>query len=162
MIELETFTSPLDAFQAVPPSKAFYEVPSIFIDIVEQIIAEGAVQFVRNATDPLTGNLLTFDPQLKVGVSGISADTFLDNADYRQSMYDSFGAEVVDMESAAVMHTCEENGKKCLAIRSLSDKAGGEGKLNSILSFISIAGRNSVAVLREVVKRVPGASKSNC
>lgn len=47
---------------------------------------------------------------------GVSASTFVDNAEYRRELFELLRADCVDMESAAFMHVCASNGKRCLVV----------------------------------------------
>ena len=65
------------------------------------------------------------DPRVVVGGPGVSGGAFVDNAAFREYAFATFGARVLDMESAAVAHVAFANRVPFLAIRSLSDLAGG-------------------------------------
>jgi adenosylhomocysteine nucleosidase len=59
------------------------------------------------------------------------------------------------MESAAVAHVAYTNHVPFLAIRSLSDMAGGDADENQMKSFQSLAASNSVAVVRALIEALP-------
>lgn len=65
-------------------------------------------------------------PRLHVGGRGISGTAFLANPDYRRYLHDTLQAEAVDMETAAVGHVAYANRVPWLALRSVSDLAGGD------------------------------------
>ena len=51
--------------------------------------------------------------------------------------FETFGARVLDMESAAVAHVAYANGVPFIAIRSLSDLAGGGEGANQMAVFLA-------------------------
>jgi len=64
-------------------------------------------------------------PELKIGGTGMSGSMFIANPTYREYVFATIGAEVVDMETAALGQVAYANGIPYLAFRSLSDLAGG-------------------------------------
>jgi adenosylhomocysteine nucleosidase len=91
---------------------------------------------------------LTEPPQIVVGGSGVSGPVFVDKADFRAWVYDTFDAQVLDMESAAVAHVAYANEVPFIAFRSLSDLAGGGEGENEIGTFFGLAADNSATVVR--------------
>ncbi|MCC6802962.1 MAG: 5'-methylthioadenosine/S-adenosylhomocysteine nucleosidase [Anaerolineae bacterium] len=89
---------------------------------------------------------LTDQPVVHVGGSGVSGQTFVDNAEYREYVYSTFGADALDMETAAAAMVAYTNGVPFLAFRSLSDLAGGGPGANEIGTFFQLAADNSAAV----------------
>jgi adenosylhomocysteine nucleosidase len=94
-------------------------------------------------------------PVVSVGGNGVSGPTFLDNADYRQWVWQTFQADAVDMESAAVAHVAYVNGVPFIAFRSLSDLAGGGAGSNEIATFYLLAAGNAATVVEEFLKLYP-------
>ncbi|MFV0332740.1 MAG: 5'-methylthioadenosine/S-adenosylhomocysteine nucleosidase [Tropicimonas sp.] len=90
-------------------------------------------------------------PKVVVGGNGVSGMTFLDNAAFRSFVFDTFQAQVVDMESAAVAHVAYANQVPFIAFRSLSDLAGGGGGENEMGTFFSLAASNSAALVTSFV-----------
>jgi adenosylhomocysteine nucleosidase len=88
-------------------------------------------------------------PQLVIGGNGISGSTFVDNARYRAWVWDTFAAQALDMETAAVAHVAYVNEVPYLAFRSLSDLAGGGPGENEINTFFELASANSAALVME-------------
>lgn len=79
---------------------------------------------------------------------GISSNTFLDNAAYREFLYSKFNATSIDMESASVALICLQQRTPFIAIRALSDLAGGGSSVsNEAASFAPLAAQNAVDVL---------------
>lgn len=89
---------------------------------------------------------LTDPPVVHVGGSGVSGSTFVDNAEYREYVFNTFGADALDMETAAAAMVAYANGVPFLAFRSLSDLAGGGPGANEIGTFFQLAADNSAAV----------------
>ena len=92
-------------------------------------------------------------PVVVVGGNGVSGPTFVDNAAYRQWVWQTFKADALDMESAAVAHVAYVNGVPFIAFRSLSDLAGGGSGGNEITTFFLLAAGNSAAVVMEFLKQ---------
>ena len=86
-------------------------------------------------------------PRVEVGGNGVSGSTFVDNADYRAWVWDTFQAQALDMETAAVAQVAYSNGVPYIAFRSLSDLAGGGPGENEIGLFFQFAANNSAAVV---------------
>jgi adenosylhomocysteine nucleosidase len=93
------------------------------------------------------GVCLTHKPQLLVGGNGVSGQAFVDNAAFREYTFKTFGAHVLDMETAAVGMVAYSNGVPYIAFRSLSDLAGGGEGANEMVTFMNIAADNSAKVL---------------
>ena len=89
------------------------------------------------------------EPKIVVGGSGVSGSTFVDNARYRLWVWDTFEAQALDMETAAVAHVAYVNEVPYLAFRSLSDLAGGGPGENELSTFFELASSNSAALLME-------------
>jgi adenosylhomocysteine nucleosidase len=93
----------------------------------------------RAAADP------TLD--LRVGGVGVSGSAFVDHADYRRYLHATFGASVVDMESAAVVQVANANGVPCIVFRALSDLAGGEVEANALPTSLGAACASAARVV---------------
>ena len=91
---------------------------------------------------------LTRAPRLVVGGNGVSGQAFVDNAQFRQYVFETFKAQVLDMESAAVAMVAYANGVPFIAFRSLSDLAGGDEGANELPAFFQLASDNSAAVVQ--------------
>ncbi|MCC2595645.1 5'-methylthioadenosine/S-adenosylhomocysteine nucleosidase [Pusillimonas sp. MFBS29] len=86
-------------------------------------------------------------PRLVVGGNGVSGAAFVDNAEYRKYVFNTFQANVLDMESAACAMVAYVNAVPFIAFRSLSDLAGGGEGANEMHTFMGIAADNSAKVL---------------
>ena len=94
-------------------------------------------------------------PSLVVGGSGVSGGAFIDNAAFRTWAFETFGARVLDMESAAVAHVAYANDVPFIAIRSLSDLAGGSEGANQMEVFLGLAAGNAASVVKALLRAMP-------
>ncbi len=97
-------------------------------------------------------------PRIVVGGSGGSGSAFIDNAAFRAWVFETFGARVLDMESAAVAHVAYANDVPFIAIRSLADLAGGRGGANQMEVFLNLAAFNATEVVKALLRRMTGKS----
>ena len=98
------------------------------------------------------GPCLQRTPRIVIGGAGVSGGAFIDNAAFRDYTFKTFGARVLDMESAAVAHVAYANNVPFLAVRSLSDLAGGGEGENQIEVFFGLAAGNSAAVVMALLR----------
>lgn len=98
---------------------------------------------------------LSTPPKIVVGGNGVSGQVFVDNAEFRDYVAETFEAKVLDMESAAVAHVTYSNGVPFLAVRSLSDLAGGGEGANEMATFMALASTNSAAVVKALLAEMP-------
>lgn len=92
---------------------------------------------------------------LIVGGAGVSGTAFVDNAAYRDYLFGTHGAAVVDMETAAVAQVAFANRVPYIAFRSLSDLAGGEPDDNHLPQWLERACANVAGVTRDFVAALP-------
>ncbi len=95
-------------------------------------------------------------PKILVGGSGVSGSAFIDNAAFRTWAFETFGARVLDMESAAVAHVAYANDVPFLAVRSLADLAGGSEGANQMEVFLGLAAGNAATVVKALLRAMPG------
>ena len=95
------------------------------------------------------------DPRIVVGGPGVSGGAFIDNAAFREYAFATFGARVLDMESAAVAHVAYANRVPFLALRSLSDLAGGGEGETQMQTFLGLAAGNAAAVVKALLRALP-------
>jgi len=98
---------------------------------------------------------LSEPPEILVGGNGVSGMAFVDNAAFREFVFDTFEARVLDMESAAVAHVAYANDVPFIAFRSLSDLAGGGEGENQMATFMSLASSNSAEVVKAFLGALP-------
>ena len=101
------------------------------------------------------GGCLEQEPRIIIGGPGVSGGAFIDNAAFREYTFKTFGARVLDMESAAVAHVAYANDVPFIAVRSLSDLAGGGVGENQIEVFFRLAAGNSAAVVKALLRAMP-------
>jgi adenosylhomocysteine nucleosidase len=95
-----------------------------------------------------------------VGGAGGSAQSFVDNAEYRDYLFETFEMKVLEMEGAAVAHVAYLYNTPFIVIRANSDLAGGgdpDDKLpdggNPIDVFWQIAAQNAAKVTLSIVEQ---------
>lgn len=90
---------------------------------------------------------LPTQPRLVTGGRGLSGSAFVDNAAYREWLYQNLQADAVDMETAAVAQVAYVNQLPFIGFRSLSDLAGGSAGSNEMLVFGNLAANNAAIVV---------------
>ncbi len=58
------------------------------------------------------------------------------------------------MESAAVAHVAFANGVPFIAVRSLSDLAGGSGQANQLEVFLRLAAGNAARMVKALIREM--------
>ena len=96
-------------------------------------------------------------PRLVVEGNGVSGPTFVDNADFRVWVHDTFtdGADrtnVLDMESAGAAFVAAANDVPFIAVRTVSDLAGGDVTVNLMPIFGDLAIVNTSKVVLALLK----------
>jgi adenosylhomocysteine nucleosidase len=99
--------------------------------------------------------LATTTPKL-TGGTGVSGDLFVAADSARAFLADQFEARIVDMESAAAAQVAYLNGIPFVAVRAISDQAGGDA-LVQITGSVERAARAAGAAVLEMVRRMPRA-----
>lgn len=98
------------------------------------------------------GRCLTRKPRMVIGGNGVSGQAFVDNAAFREYVFATFKAQLLDMESAAVAMVAYANGTPFIAFRSLSDLAGGEHGGNEMATFMGLASANAALVVQRFLQ----------
>ncbi|MBQ3616758.1 MAG: 5'-methylthioadenosine/S-adenosylhomocysteine nucleosidase [Bacteroidales bacterium] len=75
----------------------------------------------------LINKALKVYPSLKK-VTCASADRFVADKNEKDELHTSFGADICEMECAAIFLTCHRNHVPCLFIKAVSDSLTGDGK----------------------------------
>jgi adenosylhomocysteine nucleosidase len=114
----------------------------------EMLAAAGRIGAIELKRCTAQQDCLTHTPRLVVGGNGVSGQAFVDNAAFRQYVFATFKAQVLDMETAAVAMVAYANGVPFIAFRSLSDLAGGGDGANELRTFFQLASDNSAAVVQ--------------
>ena len=125
-------------------------------------VDEALLEAARSAADKVTlarctadGRCLERPPRIAVGGSGVSGGAFVDNAAFRTWVNETFGARLLDMESAAVAHVAYANDVPFVAVRSLADLAGGGEGANQMETFLDLAAGNAAAVVKAMLREMP-------
>ncbi|XP_071717114.1 bark storage protein A-like [Rutidosis leptorrhynchoides] len=93
------------------------------------------------------------EPKVARVKRGASANMFIDNGAYRKFLSDKFNVTTIDMESAAVALICYQQKIPFIAIRALSDFAGGGSAIsNEAANFAPLAAQNAVIALIKFVQ----------
>ncbi len=122
--------------------KFWFDADPRLLGIARQVAGEIKLSQC-NAANACLGH----EPRIVVGGNGVSGQTFVDNAPFREWAFATFKADVLDMESAASAMVAYANDKPFIAFRSLSDLAGGGGGTNEIKTFFQLAADNAAHVL---------------
>lgn len=136
------------------PVGSLPDVDSFAVDAhlleVARDVAPGVVLERCRTSGPCLGDV----PRVVVGGAGVSGPAFVDNADFRRFLEDGFRARAVDMESAAVAHVAAADKVPFIALRSLSDLAGGDADPNEMKASEAVAARNVATVFRAFIARL--------
>ena len=125
-------------------------------------VDEALLASARSAADDVTlarctaeDTCLSKTSTIVVGGSGVSGGAFIDNAAFRTWAFETFGARVLDMECAAVAHVAYANEVPFIAVRSLSDLAGGGEGANQMEAFLGLAAGNAASVVKALLRAMP-------
>ena len=103
---------------------------------------------------------LSTPPKVTTVQRGTSANIYLDNAAYRNFLYNKFNISPVEMESAGVALICYQQKVPFITFRALSDLAGGgSASSNEADTFSGLSAENSVIVMVEFVKLLAGYNR---
>ncbi len=126
-------------------------------------VDEALLAAARSAADKVTlarctvdGRCLERTPRIVIGGSGVSGGAFVDNSAFRTWVFETFGARLLDMESAAMAHVAYANDVPFVAVRSLADLAGGGGGANRMEIFLDLAAENAASVVQAMLREMPG------
>jgi adenosylhomocysteine nucleosidase len=121
-------------------NRFWFEVDPAMLATARQL--KGSLALARCTAEQ---HCLSRAPTLEVGGSGVSGQAFVDNKAFREYVFATYEASVLDMESAAVAHVAHANAIPFIAFRSLSDLAGGGEAENEMATFFQLAADNSAA-----------------
>ncbi len=142
-----------DSIYVVLPGKdritplLFFEVDSTLLDRAKSSWQDLNLKPVRDRI-----------PQVRVGGKGVSGNSFIDQKEKREYLKKEFDAQIVDMESAAVVQVANINGIPVLVVRSCSDLAGGSGSetaTEELKEFFKVAADNSAGFVLKLLKNLP-------
>ena len=146
------FPQPVEIAQAPfdPEDRVWFPVDPKLMSLVKTVSSR--VQLNRCTTDR---KCVDRQPRIIIGGNGVSGQAFVDNRVFRDCVYKAFHADAVDQESAAIAHVAYANKIPFVAVRSLSDLAGGEPGHSSFDDFKDLAAANSVLLVRALLKALP-------
>lgn len=127
----------------------WFDVDPELLALAGQVAANAELQRCTPA-----GQCVEHEPTVHVGGNGVSGPTFVDDAAYRDWVWESFAPDGFDMETAAVAHAARANGVPYLGVRSISDLAGGNPNENRVESFAPMAARNAASVVVALLARL--------
>lgn len=78
-------------------------------------------------TPELFKKALELQPELKKVVCA-SGDKFVGDPDAKRALHENFGADICEMEAAAITLTCNRHGVPCLLLKAVSDGLTGGAK----------------------------------
>ena len=135
---------------AEPEKKFWFAVDPDLLAVAEKVAAD-----IKLEDCSAENTCLSTPPSIHIGGNGVSGAAFVDNAELREYAFNTFEAQVLDMESAAVAHVAYANEVPFIAFRSLSDLAGGGEGENEMGTFMGLASNNSAAVVTAFIAALP-------
>jgi adenosylhomocysteine nucleosidase len=131
-------------------SRFWFPVDSSLLAVAKNLSKDIPLKRCANDKD-----CLDHQPRLVVGGNGVSGPTFVDNAEYRKYVWNTFQADALDMETAAVAFVAYVHRVPFIAFRSLSDLAGGGRGTNESHTFGKLAAENSATVVLLFLSKLP-------
>lgn len=146
--------------------KFWFSVDAQMFAKARQINVELLTCATADANGKCNSTPLTPAPSLIVGGNGLSGPTFVDNAAYRKYVatnlnFDEQGNKnedtdvlVVDMETTASAMVAQSNRVPFIAVRSVSDLAGGgeQSAAGQLTTFFAVAAENQARVVLKLVE----------
>ena len=80
-----------------------------------------------------------------------SGDLFVSSREVKARLAEDFGADVCEMEGAAIVHVCYVNATPCVVIRAISDSADDSSSMD-YMEFLPLAARNSSALTEKLIE----------
>jgi adenosylhomocysteine nucleosidase len=108
--------------------------------------AQNAAKLVDFEPIPVTNR----PPTLVVGTI-VTGDVFVSSEEKVAQLRRDFNADATEMEGASVAQICYQEEVPCLVIRSLSDKANSNARMD-MQQFFGIAARNSAKLVLKIVE----------
>jgi adenosylhomocysteine nucleosidase len=142
-----------DDMQAIRADKEAFEYVATFPSDPRLLeAARRAVARLGPILDAHSGRAI----DVSVGGIGVSGTVFMDNREYREFVFNTWRARCLDMESTAYAHVCYTNEIPFLAVRALSDLAGGQapGEKNHADDTQEVTSAHAVKVLRAILREL--------
>jgi adenosylhomocysteine nucleosidase len=127
------------------------------VDTVTFFAVDDDLLTIASNVNPELKPILGRTPMIKVGGNGSSGNSFIDQVEKRRWLKENLDAEIVDMESAAVVQVAKINSVPVLVVRSCSDLAGGSGSSTArdeIQEFFEVAADNSASFVLDFLKEL--------
>ena len=140
----------VDRAPGAPEPRDWFPADPRLLDLARKV----APTIKLEACDP-RGDCSGPAPVVAVGGNGVSGQSFVDNAAFRDFAHTAFAARALDMESAAVAQVAYANHVPFIAFRSLSDLAGGDAGATKMKAFEALAARNAATVLKGFLRALP-------
>ncbi len=83
----------------------------------------------------------------------VSGDQFINSAEKKKYLVDTFGAYACEMEAASIGHVAYKNNVPFCILRSISDNADGSSHL-SYTEFVDAAAKNLVKVMKSFFEKL--------
>lgn len=80
----------------------------------------------------------------------LSGDVFVASPEMKEKLWNSFKGFCVEMEGAAIGHTCYLNNVPFVILRAMSDKADGSAHIN-FNEFVHEAAKNSAEIVTKII-----------
>jgi adenosylhomocysteine nucleosidase len=129
------------------------EAGVLFFEVDKAVLEKGKLAGQNLKLKPVVERM----PQVKIWGKGVSGNSFIDQKEKRDYLKEKFDAQIVDMESAAVVQVANVNGIPVLVVRSCSDLAGGSGSSTAgeeLRGFFKVAADNSASFVIELIKQL--------
>jgi adenosylhomocysteine nucleosidase len=139
--------------QSKPEKRFWFDVDPVMLETARSVAAK--VELRPCAQDACRAT----HPQIVIGGAGVSGPAFVDNAEFRKWIYETFKANSVDNESAPVAHVAYSNHVPFIAFRGLSDLAGGDAGENTEKELEHLASDNAAAVARAFLRALPAEAR---
>jgi adenosylhomocysteine nucleosidase len=141
---------PDDVVATRASTPGFVRVPTFPADPELLDAARRALEKLGPVKGERTGRTL----RIEIGGTGVTGSVFVDHAGYREHLFNTWGARSADMESTAYAQVAYTNEVPFLAIRALSDLAGGQEGKNVIDDYEHTSSVNAVRVLRAILREL--------
>lgn len=138
----------------LPPLPGATALPHYGMMMPRDVMMGGAAYRAFAADDALLA-VAAHLPGVRIAECGTSGSAFVDNGAYRDYLFATFGAQIIDMESAAVAQVAFANRVPFIVFRALSDLAGGEPEDNHFPLSMNAAAEACAAVVESFVSALP-------
>lgn len=81
-----------------------------------------------------------------------SADKIVGGGEPKRRLREQFGADICEMEAAAILITCNRNNVPCTLIKAVSD--GVDGDVEAFNNHASAAAKNCVELIAELIQKL--------